>query len=113
MSEMEIFKKKETLKGEELETLYRKARVPVDPEEGLDLSRLNGGDIPPQHQFVEVPVHCAEADVRHLLPRLRVHFIGRQIELVAIDYIHYSLELLRPTGGLGFHNSNYYQQRLT
>jgi predicted acyl esterase len=42
MSKAEIFRKKETIKGEEMETLYRKARVPVDPEEGLDLSKLGG-----------------------------------------------------------------------
>ena len=40
--EIEIFKKKEIFNGVELETLYRKARVPVDPEEGLDLSKIGG-----------------------------------------------------------------------
>lgn len=38
----ELFTKKETFNGVELETLYRKARIPVDPEEGLDLSKEKG-----------------------------------------------------------------------
>lgn len=42
MSEIELFSKKQIYDGEEIETLYRKARVPVDPEEGLDLSKLQG-----------------------------------------------------------------------
>lgn len=42
MSEIELFSKKQIYDGEEIETLYRKARVPVDPEEGLDLSKLEG-----------------------------------------------------------------------
>lgn len=42
MPEVELFTKKEIFDGEEIETLYRKARVPVDPEEGLDLSKLEG-----------------------------------------------------------------------
>jgi predicted acyl esterase len=33
---------KETFNGVELETVYRRAKVPVDPEEGLDLSKLQG-----------------------------------------------------------------------
>lgn len=37
-----IFTKTETFNGVELETLYRKARVPVDPEDGLDLSKAGG-----------------------------------------------------------------------
>lgn len=40
--EVELFAKKETFNGVELETLYRQARTPVDPEEGLDLSKLGG-----------------------------------------------------------------------
>lgn len=40
--EVELFTKKETFNGVELETLYRKARTPVDPEEGLDLSKMEG-----------------------------------------------------------------------
>lgn len=40
--EVELFSKKETFNGVEIETLYRKARTPVDPEEGLDLSKLGG-----------------------------------------------------------------------
>ncbi|MFA9463047.1 MAG: CocE/NonD family hydrolase [Velocimicrobium sp.] len=42
MEQPELFTKKEVFKGEEIETLYRQARVPVDPEEGLDLSKLEG-----------------------------------------------------------------------
>lgn len=38
----ELFTKKETFNGVEIETLYRKARVPVDPDENLDLSKLEG-----------------------------------------------------------------------
>lgn len=38
----EIFKKKQIFNGQEIETLYRQARVPVDPEEGLDLSKIGG-----------------------------------------------------------------------
>lgn len=41
-NEPELFSKKEVFNGVELETLYRKARVPVDPEEGLDLSKAGG-----------------------------------------------------------------------
>lgn len=42
MRQPELFTKKEVFQNEEIETLYRKARVPVDPEEGLDLSKLEG-----------------------------------------------------------------------
>jgi len=42
MEQPELFTKKEVFNGEEIETLYRQARVPVDPEEGLDLSKLEG-----------------------------------------------------------------------
>lgn len=42
MKDIELFSKKETFNGVEIETLYRQARVPVDPEEGLDLSKLEG-----------------------------------------------------------------------
>ncbi|MGB4661208.1 MAG: CocE/NonD family hydrolase [Mobilitalea sp.] len=42
MEQPELFSKKETFNGVEMETLYRQARVPVDPEEGLDLSKLEG-----------------------------------------------------------------------
>jgi hypothetical protein len=38
----EIYTKTEVFNGVEIETLYRKARVPVDPEEGLDLSKADG-----------------------------------------------------------------------
>lgn len=38
----EIFTKKEVLRGQEITTYYRKARVPVDPDEDLDLSKLGG-----------------------------------------------------------------------
>ena len=38
----EFITKKENFNGVELETIYRKAREPVDPEEGLDLSKLEG-----------------------------------------------------------------------
>ncbi|MGD9211381.1 MAG: CocE/NonD family hydrolase [Desulfobacteraceae bacterium] len=40
--ETKIYKKKEIFNGVEIETLYRKARIPVDPEEGLDLSKEKG-----------------------------------------------------------------------
>ena len=40
--EKKLFTKKEELKGETVETLYRQARIPHDPEEGLDLSKLEG-----------------------------------------------------------------------
>ena len=40
--ETKCFTKKEVFKGVELETIYRQARIPVDPEEGLDLSKLEG-----------------------------------------------------------------------
>jgi predicted acyl esterase len=42
MEQPELFSKKEVFNGVEVETLYRQARVPVDPEEGLDLSKLEG-----------------------------------------------------------------------
>lgn len=42
MEQPELFTKKEAFNGEEIETLYRQARVPIDPEEGLDLSKLEG-----------------------------------------------------------------------
>lgn len=42
MEQPELFPKKEVFNGVEVETLYRQARVPVDPEEGLDLSKLEG-----------------------------------------------------------------------
>lgn len=42
MEHPELFTKKEVFNGQEIETLYRQARVPVDPEEGLDLSKLEG-----------------------------------------------------------------------
>lgn len=43
MSEdIKIFTKREEFKGVEVETYYRQARVPVDPEEGLDLSKMEG-----------------------------------------------------------------------
>lgn len=43
MSEdIKIFTKNEEFKGVEVETYYRQARVPVDPEEGLDLSKMEG-----------------------------------------------------------------------
>ncbi len=42
MSTPEYFTKKETFNGEEIETVYRQARVPVDPDEDLDLSKLEG-----------------------------------------------------------------------
>ena len=38
----ELFSKKQVYKGQEVETFYRQARVPVDPEEGLDLSKIGG-----------------------------------------------------------------------
>jgi predicted acyl esterase len=38
----ETFSKKEVFNGEEIETLYRQCRIPVDPEEGLDLSKIGG-----------------------------------------------------------------------
>lgn len=38
----EYFTKKEKFGDTEIETIYRKARVPIDPEEGLDLSKLPG-----------------------------------------------------------------------
>lgn len=38
----ELFKKTQVFNGQEVETLYRQARVPVDPEEGLDLSKIGG-----------------------------------------------------------------------
>ncbi len=38
----EIFSEKRVMKGEEIEVFYRQARTPVDPEEGLDLSKLEG-----------------------------------------------------------------------
>ncbi len=38
----ELFKKKQVYNGQELDTYYRQARVPVDPEEGLDLSKIGG-----------------------------------------------------------------------
>lgn len=42
MEQPELFSKIENFNGVEIETLYRQARVPVDPEEGLDLSKLEG-----------------------------------------------------------------------
>ena len=42
MGKPEYFTKKETFNGQEIETIYRKARVPVDPDENLDLSKLEG-----------------------------------------------------------------------
>ena len=42
MEQPELFSKKEVFNGATVETLYRQARVPVDPEEGLDLSKLEG-----------------------------------------------------------------------
>jgi len=42
MEQPELFSKMENFNGVEMETLYRQARVPVDPEEGLDLSKLEG-----------------------------------------------------------------------
>lgn len=42
MEQPELFSKVESFNGKEVETLYRQARVPVDPEEGLDLSKLEG-----------------------------------------------------------------------
>lgn len=42
MEQPQLFTKKEVFQGEEIETLYRQARVPVDPEDGLDLSKLEG-----------------------------------------------------------------------
>ena len=47
------------------------------------------------------------------LPRLRVHLVRGQVEIAAIDDVHDRLQLFRPAGSLGVHNSNYYQQRLT
>ncbi|QOX65200.1 CocE/NonD family hydrolase [Anoxybacterium hadale] len=41
-NDIKIFTKKEVIKGEELETCYRQSRVPVDPDENLDLSKLEG-----------------------------------------------------------------------
>lgn len=38
----ELFSKKEVFNGEEIEVFYRKAREPVDPDEDLDLSKLEG-----------------------------------------------------------------------
>ncbi|WP_099467144.1 CocE/NonD family hydrolase [Konateibacter massiliensis] len=42
MEQPQLFSKKEVFNGEEVETLYRQARVPVDPEDGLDLSKMEG-----------------------------------------------------------------------
>ncbi|RCX09934.1 hypothetical protein DFR58_13228 [Anaerobacterium chartisolvens] len=42
MNQPELFSKKEIFDGEEIEVFYRKARIPVDPEEGLDLSKMEG-----------------------------------------------------------------------
>lgn len=42
MEKPELFSKIEIYNGEEIETLYRQARVPVDPEDGLDLSKMEG-----------------------------------------------------------------------
>ncbi|MDF2872552.1 MAG: putative hydrolase, CocE/NonD family [Anaerocolumna sp.] len=42
MEQPQLSAKKEVFNGQELETLYRQARVPVDPEAGLDLSKLEG-----------------------------------------------------------------------
>jgi uncharacterized protein len=42
MEQSQLSAKKEVFNGQELETLYRQARVPVDPEAGLDLSKLEG-----------------------------------------------------------------------
>ncbi len=39
---VELFSKKESFNNVEVETFYRQARVPVDPEDGLDLSKLEG-----------------------------------------------------------------------
>ncbi|MDR1246175.1 MAG: CocE/NonD family hydrolase [Clostridiales Family XIII bacterium] len=41
---IEIFVKKEVFNGKEFEVAYRKAREPVDPEEGIDLSKAEGID---------------------------------------------------------------------
>ncbi len=41
-NEVKLYTKKETFGGEEIETVYRQCRVPVDPEEGLDLSKIGG-----------------------------------------------------------------------
>lgn len=38
----EIFCEKRVMKGEEIDVYYRQSRVPVDPEEGLDLSKMEG-----------------------------------------------------------------------
>ncbi len=38
----EIFSEVRDFKGEKIEVFYRQARTPVDPEEGLDLSKLEG-----------------------------------------------------------------------
>lgn len=40
--EIKIFTKQEEFCGEMIETSYRQARVPVDPDENLDLSKLEG-----------------------------------------------------------------------
>jgi len=40
--EVKQFTLNEVVKGKQMETLYRQARVPVDPEEGLDLSKEKG-----------------------------------------------------------------------
>ena len=37
-----LFSKKEIFNGEEIEVFYRQARTPVDPDEDLDLSKLEG-----------------------------------------------------------------------
>lgn len=46
----EIFTERRTMKGEELDVYYRQARIPIDPEEGLDLSKM-GGMAPTAHGF--------------------------------------------------------------
>lgn len=38
----QVFPRKETFNGEEIEVYYRQARTPVDPDEDLDLSKLEG-----------------------------------------------------------------------
>lgn len=42
MAEVEYKVVKRTIGGEEIDCMYRKAREPIDPEEGLDLSKLEG-----------------------------------------------------------------------
>ncbi len=72
MSQGEFFELKEIFKGEEITTIYRKARVPVENQDGVDLSasedpmaRMGQGFCPPfnQRTYEAAPGILCEQDV--------------------------------------------------